>query len=98
MIEELANAIEKLGNLAPQLAMMIIMVGLYIFLVKRDDKQQERYEKKDMAYIEALATIQSNLVRLETDSKTNWEVTRNISAVVSDSAKALSTLSCLQKR
>jgi hypothetical protein len=104
MLEEFANIIEKLGNLAPQLAMMLIMVGLYIFLVKRDDKQQERYDRKDTAYIEALAAIHNSVVRLEQDSKTNWEITRNISEVtrntslvVSDSAKALSSLRCLQK-
>jgi len=98
MIEEVVSGIRELGDLAPQLAMVMIMVGLYVFQVRREERQSERYDKKDEAYIQALAAIQNNIVRLETDSNKNWEITRNISTVVADSAKALATLRCLQKK
>jgi preprotein translocase subunit YajC len=86
------------GSVVRQLAMVMIMVGLYVFQIRREERQQDRYERKDAAYIEALAAIQNNIVRLEQDSNKNWEITRNISTVVADSAKALAAFRCLHKK
>lgn len=90
MLEEVANIIEKLGNLAPQLAMVVIMVGLYVYMLRRDDKQQDRYDKKDTAFIETLAIIRA-------DVRANWDVTKGIAESVNRTSEALNKLNCLKK-
>lgn len=97
----MTELLTELGNLTPTVAMSVIMVGLYIFLVKREEREKEferqrqeretaRQEKKDEMYIQTLANIQGDL-------KSNWELTRVIAENQQKTTQALGSLKCLQR-
>ncbi len=88
------------------LVLALGMLGWYVvrYFLQREDKKEELREKKDLAHIEALKTIQSGVVSVQQDLSRNWAVTEELSESINKmsenmnkTTEALSNLQCLQK-
>lgn len=97
-MEEIIGSIADLGL---GLGALVLIAYLWIQQTKSSEKDKERQEKKDVAYMETFAKIQSgldaNLSLTKAEAEKSTIRNAEVSKVMAQVSETLSQFSCLKK-